>query len=737
MTPEAYERHKRDAADRMAEKSRVGREIGPLPEIADPHRRRRAEKTLKAWVETYLRDRFPLPWAKYHLELFQEVERVIRDGGRQAFGAPRGGGKSGLLEAGVLWGVLTGQHPYAVLVTAIGRLAGKAMSSFKTALQNNSLLLADYPEVSFPLIKVGNTPQRCNGMTLDGGHLWLPGGEQAWGKLRIVLPTVPGSPCSGAVIESAGLLEATRGLKYARGDELIRPSVALVDDPQTPRSARSALQCEERKAALNGGICHLGGPSREIGVLAAVTVIESGDMADEILDRTKHPEWHGTRKKLLESWPLGCDPRNIKARSESEGAVETAKLWDAYRELYLDDLANGDTDSKKSTSHYRKHRRMMDRGAVASWTHRKPGCLSAVEYGMRLFFKDPAAMLAEMQNDPGLPSSGPERSLSALEISEKTSGLARYEVPLTATRGTFFIDCHEKLLFYAVAFWSPGFTGAVVDYGSWPKQPGNYFEMAHARNTIAKSQKIKASTDEGRLFEALDILVGELAAREWRTAEGTEVDLELGLIDAGWRTDAVYDFCHQARRKHGVTVRPSHGQSFPPTKCPISRWDPKKTKGVIGDDWHFPPRARGRNIRHVLFDANRRKTFLMRRLATPAADPGSLSLFHAPAGSHRLIGDHVTAEVGKQVETPWGDLTIYSLLPGRDNHLLDCLSGICTAESMLGGKIQRTLAAPEGVAFDRPTSTPAPVQAEPSPSGSGEFRRAKRVPRRRVSYIKH
>jgi hypothetical protein len=133
---------------------------------------------------------------------------------------------------------------------------------------------------------------------------------------------------------------------------------------------------------------------------------------------------------------------------------------------------------------------------------------------------------------------------------------------------------------------------------------------------------------------------------------------------------------------------PSHGVPFGPGKKPISRWDRKNVKGMVGDEWHVPPPSRGRAIRHVLFDAGRRKSFFHRRLSTPAGDPGSLTLFHAVAGRHRLIAEHVTSETAVTVSGPHGDQAVWTLIPGRDNHWLDCLSGACTAESILGGKLR-------------------------------------------------
>lgn len=677
-----YERKKDTERERNAAASRKGRDIAPLPECENPKRRAAAEKSLQEWCETYLKGRFPLPWGADHLEQLTHIERTIEGGGQQAIAAPRGDGKTTRLEGGILFGVLTGRHTYAVLCTATGKHAPKRMASIKTALLTNDLLLADYPEVCYPLRKMEGRANKCNGQLLDGEQTWPGGLESVWGKTRIVLPTVPGSRCSGAIIEAAGLLEATRGLNAARADgTVVRPSLALLDDVQTNRSARSTIQTEEREEAVSSGIMHLPGPGKNISVLLSATVIKPGDMADKLLNRELHPEWHGIRKKMLYAFPTRMEP------------------WDHYADLYREDLAAGREKGPTATRFYRANRKKMDEGAVASWDHRRSlHAISAIETAMRFFIKDRSSFFSEMQNEPEADVQGDVvEMLTADQIAAKVSGYARFEIPVAVERLTFFIDVHKELLYYAVVAWCPGFTGHVIDYGTWPEQSGQYFEMKRCRQPISKHPGITAGSLEGKITQSLDGLFAQLASRNWTREDGAELTIELGATDANWgeQTDTVYAACRQAARKHGLRVMPSHGVPFGAAKCPISRWNSKTTKGKIGDEWHIPPPGRGRAIRHLLFDAGRRKSFLHRRLATPAGDPGSLTLFHGPPARHRLLGEHLTAESGVNTKGPYGDVTVWTLQPGRDNHWLDCLSGCCTLESVLGGKLASPLAAPE------------------------------------------
>lgn len=627
-----------------------------------------------AFAETYFAERFSIAWAPHHLLEWEHIERVIRVGGKQVIGDPRGDGKTTRLEVAVLWAVMVVQlHQYAALLTAIGRHAPKRITSIKTALLTNDLLAADWPEVCLPIRKMGGVANRCAAMHVDGTPCW-PAAESVWAKTRIVLPTVAGSGCSGSVIEAAGLLEATRGLNHATAaGEIVRPTLALIDDPQTNRSARSTIQTEEREEAINAGIMYLPGPNRKISALASVTVIQPGDLADRLLDREQHPEWHGIRNKMLERWPTRMD------------------LWDIYADIYRDELAEGGSGIR-AARYYKKNRKAMQEGAEVSWEHRREDAVDGLENAMRKFIQDRASFFSEMQNEPEPDVSDEDVDVLPSEaIARKVSGYQRWQIPPACERLTWFVDVHKQLLYYVVCAWEPGFTGYVIDYDTWPQQKAQYFDLRHARQTIWGDPRITAGTMEGKVAQALDHCFGEICGRKWERLDGAVMDLDLGLVDANWGecTQAVYDVCLQAKTKYGRRIMPSHGMPFGPAKMPISRWDRKKSgkKGMYGEEWHIPPPGRGRALRHVLFDHGRRLSFLHRRLATAAGDPGSLYLYHASANRHRLIAEHLTSEKGSKASGTYGDLVIWTLLPGRDNHWLDCLSGCCTAESILGGKV--------------------------------------------------
>ena len=93
-------------------------------------------------------------------------------------------------------------------------------------------------------------------------------------------------------------------MKYKRSDgHAVRPSLVVLDDPQTDESARSLSQCANRESILAGAVLGLAGPGKKISGIMPCTVIRPADMADNILDRDKHPEWNGERTKMVYAFP--------------------------------------------------------------------------------------------------------------------------------------------------------------------------------------------------------------------------------------------------------------------------------------------------------------------------------------------------------------------------------------------------------------------------------------------------
>ncbi|HMN41170.1 MAG TPA: phage terminase large subunit family protein [Phycisphaerales bacterium] len=655
-----YEAMKERARQRNAMLSLSGRDIGDLPPVVDPARRERAARDFRFFCETYFLQTFHLTWSGDHLKVITKIEQAVLEGGLFAMAMPRGSGKTSLCEVACLWALVFGHREFVALIGSDEEHAAGMLESIKTELENSELLGADFPEVCHPIRSLEGIHQRASGQLYQGKQTHI-----GWTAREIVLPTIPGSAASGAIIRVAGITGRIRGMKHKRSDGVsVRPSLVLIDDPQTDESARSPSQCANRERILAGAILGLAGPGKKIAGLMTLTVVRPDDLADRILDRDKHPQWQGERTKMVYAFP----------------ARET--LWQRYAEVRAEGLRN-DRGIKAATEFYNQHRTAMDEGAVIAWPERfNHDELSALQHAMNLKLQNEAAFFAEYQNEPLPEVQAADDLLTADQIAAKVNGQACAEVPIGCTRLTMFVDVQGKALFYLVAAWEDDFTGYVIDYGTEPDQKAAYFTLRDVRRTLGIAAP-RAGV-EGAIYAGLERLVASHLAREWRRDDGAMVRIDRCLIDANWgsSTDVVYQFCRQS--PHAGVLMPSHGRYVGASSIPFS--DYKRKRGDrVGLNWRIPVVTGKRAVRHVVFDTNYWKSFAHARLAVPMGDPGCLSLFGQKAEQHRLLSEHLTSEYRVKTEGRGRTVDEWKLrVEGLDNHWLDCMVGAAVAASMQG-----------------------------------------------------
>jgi len=659
MTDASYERHKARAAARARQQSRAGREIGPLPPVVDPQRRTAAGGSFRLFCETYFREIFSLPWCNDHLKVIAKIETAVRHGGLFAVAMPRGSGKTSLCKAACLWATLYGYRDFVALIGSSETHAQGLLHDLKVQLETNVLLKADFPEVCVPIAALDGIANRCKGQLFAGQRTYIE-----WTANKIVLPTIPGSAASGAIMVVAGITGQIRGMSHQRPDgRIVRPSLVIIDDPQTDESARSPSQCAAREAIVAGAILGLAGPGKKIAGIMPCTVICPGDMADNILDRDKHPEWHGERTKMVYQWPTN------------------EALWQKYAEIRAESFRRGGR-GEEATEFYRQHRAEMDEGAVVAWPERhNPDELSAIQHAMNLRLQDEAAFFAEYQNEPLSDVAG-EDELTADQIAAKVNRHKRGQVPIGAEHLTMFIDVQATLLFYVVTAWEPDFTGYVIDYGTWPDQKRPYFTLRDARRTLGAAFP-KAGL-EGAIYAGLEALTNQCLARQWTRDDGAALRIERCLIDANWgqSTDVVYQFCRQS--PYAGVLTPSHGRFVGASSRPLNDYQ-RKPGDRIGLNWRMPGMHARRTVRHVIYDTNFWKSFVYARLAVPMGDRGCLSLFGDSPHLHRLFAEHLTSEHRTKTEARGRVVDEWRLRPsGGDNHWFDCLVGCAVAASMQG-----------------------------------------------------
>ncbi len=362
---------------------------------------------------------------------------------------------STIAETACLWSTLYGHREFVCLIGSDEGHAMDMLDSIKMELDSNDLLLEDFPEVCFPIQSLEGIANRCSGQLHKGKRTHI-----SWTAKEIILPTIPDSPASGAIIKVAGITGRIRGMKSKTPDgRSVRPSLVVLDDPQTDESARSLSQCANRESILAGAVLGLAGPGKKISGIMPCTVIRPDDMADKILDRDQHPEWNGERTKLVYAFPT----------NES--------LWAQYAQMRADGLRAGD-GGKAATEFYKQNQTQMDEGAVVAWPERyNHDELSAIQHAMNLKLQDEAAFFAEYQNEPLPEETLGDDLLTTDQIAGKINNLERKAIPIGCDQLTMFIDVQQNLLYYVITAWESDFTGYVVDYGSYPDQQARVFHI--------------------------------------------------------------------------------------------------------------------------------------------------------------------------------------------------------------------------------------------------------------------
>ena len=586
-----------------------------VPECVDPARRESTKHDFLRWCTTYFRGVFRLNWSENHVLAADCFQKAVLEQGQFAFAMPRGSGKTSMCEAGVLWAVFHGHVEYAVIIGATEPASEERIYSFKVELSNNPMLLADFPEIVFPIHHLERGWRRVDSQTCGGVPTAI-----TWKQRKIVLPTMPDSKASGSVIQGLGITSAIRGLVHKREDNTsIRPGLAVCDDPQTRESAKSSSQSELRAATLAGDVAYLSGPDSRTSVVVPCTIIYQDDMAFRMLDRDLHPEYRGFTSKMVNKFP------------------KNETLWAEYEQILKDSMLN-DGSMKPATDFYSENRCEMDLGSEVSWPERfNSDELSALQHAMNRKIINESAFWSECQNEPVETQDADKICCSPAEIYSKMSPYQRFSCPAGTEAVTAFIDVQKKCLYYVICGWQAGFSGMVMDYGVWPEQKSGRrsFGLASVAHTLEDEY---GGVLEAQVFSGLRDLTNVIGGRIFGVDGGDEIRVSRILIDANWgqTSSSVYQFCREST--FGNIILPSHGRGVRAADKPWAEWKRKKHERV-GPGWRTRPSEEW-PIPHVIFDANWWKTFVHQRFKVQFGGRGCLSLYGKNASGRNLEPSH-------------------------------------------------------------------------------------------------
>lgn len=655
----AYDRHRERNRAKQAEKSKSGREIGLMPGPVDPDRRESCRFDLELFGSTYFPNLFKLKSSPAHKRVWQQIQAAVIEGGLFAMAMPRASGKTTMCIVAIIWATVYGHRRFSVLVGSTQSKAEKLMKILKRFLSLPGGEFADdFPEVVLPCAELENKGNRCNGQ--------LCGGEQTrieWTADQVVLPTVKdingqASECAGSIIATAGLLGEIRGMLYVDSDgNLIRPTFVLLDDPQTKKSASSVTETTFRMEVVDEDVLGLVGPDQTLAVVMPCTVICPDDLADQLLDPERNPDWQSERIPMLLTLP----------------DAPAMDLWDEYRELLIE--ARQARSYKRANAHYKANRKAMESGCEHYWPHRIPDGykgLSAIQFAMDWLLTRPKSFWSECQQNP-LGHTDPDADLLTVdEIAHKQHQTPEAVAPKDAEIITAFIDVQHHLLYYCVIAWNPKrFTGYILEYGAWPQQKTRNFTYAQARSKLTDVYRGQRGARLGRenlMRLGLNDLLGYLLAKDFSTADGVTLRVQRAAVDCSDQSDHLRDIIKEF---NSPIVFAAFGRDKELT-------GKKQTGDRNGDRWRSRINDRFK-IRQLTYQPNHWKRFFHARLSTDAGEPGSVSLFQDEPYRHQTFAENCRAEKRtiKQITGPDGteEVHIFTCPPGIDNHWFDCAVG--------------------------------------------------------------
>ena len=689
-----YGAKKERSRKRESDMSLSGRDIGPIPECVNPERREACSKSLVLHAKTYHARTFYLPWYSDLIEAAEIIQSVILNGGLFALAMTRGGGKTALARVSVEWALLNGYRRFPIFIAATDPLGTKSMRALKTNLANNPWLLGDYPEVCFPIHKLGGINNRAAGQLCEGRPTNIK-----WTDDEIRLPDIIGSKAAGSVCWSRGLLGAIRGAnEQTASGESLRPDFLLPDDVQTRESAKSPQQTNDRELTVQGDLVELAGPDTAIAGVMLCTVIYPGDLSSRFLDRERNPDWQGKRYQAVYGFP-----------------TNTA-LWEEYAAVRGESLRAGGRGIQ-ATEFYEKHREEMDAGAKLAWPARvKKGDLSALQTAMNVKISKPRTFAAEWQNEPEVldVNLSESRQLTEDALAKKLDeNRPRGTVRSGCNRVTAFIDVQQEVLFWKTCAWSDRFGGGSVDYGTYPVQPVQVFNAANPPTKL--SDVFRGMELNARIIAGLQELVGRLFKLDWKKEDAAaSLPISICLIDAGFKADAVHEFIRLSPLK--ALLRASMGKGIGPHKKPMNEYS-KGPGDRMGWNWRVDAKPGGYG-QFISFDANAWKSAVADAILDPPGSASSFHFFGKRIYEHPLLTTHLLAEhrtptwgLGRRVE-------VWTMRPGEtENHWFDGLVGCAVGASYLG--IQYSAATSAGM----PEVEPA---AKPKVDARAEYERKRR-----------
>ena len=532
-------------------KYEVGLVPPPTPEILE-NRIRYEQDYVVMHQEVFKRSTGIKPFGEQQQTSIRQTQHIINHRGRAVIAEPRGFGKTSRTTNNCLGAVLQGKVRYALILASSVTKAAEILEAILTELLDNEELYKLYPAVCRCFEKAAESQYATKYQTYGGEHTYIE-----VKKDRIRFPQIPGEPSSGSVIQVRPK-DNVRGLftKIKYGPEsgrVLRPDFAFMDDIQTDEEANSPDIAKKIVRTIKKSVIYAGTHSKRISAVMCCTPIAPGDVASHFI--LNEPSWEVTLYKMV--------PRMPKA-------IE--KWLVDYREIYLNfnrflpgDRLRAALDAKKYVE--ANYDELHEGAEVAwdwayGWDEDPQTEVSALHHAMNFLIEEGRESFeTECQcNVEAKDESGAEIKATLDEVTSKVGRFPRYHCALDTQFITTHIDVNKDVLTYVTMSSPQILRPSVLDYGTWPRQPGSLWEKGRIINSLSRHYPDVPEL-ENQIYSGLSDLLSLLTEREYPREDGAQMLHNFITIDMGWKIDDVQRSIRDSTHRHILACAKGMGLS--------------------------------------------------------------------------------------------------------------------------------------------------------------------------------
>lgn len=640
------EKRKRKARKAQDKLNEVG--VAPPP---SPENLRKREFYKTNFVQMH-RDIFPdstgvKPFGEKQKKSIEFGQDIFNKGsGRLLKLEPRGYAKTTRITNEAVAAILLGLQDYIVIVCSNLEKAADILESIKTELYNNE-----------HLFELFQGPIACF-RHLDNNHGRAPyqtyGGEKTfieWGSQLLQFPHVPGEPSSGRLIEVRPMTNL-KGLhkKVEAGPDtgkIWRPTLFLFDDPQTHDDATSETTVKKIISRIKRDALRGGSHARRAAAIMSITPVAPGDVAWHFA-KNEH-SWDIVEYKMLEQFP------------------DNHQWWmDVYAKTYLnyDRSERGDRTraALEAKELLEQNWDYAHEGSVVTWDHaygwdEDPQTeISPVQHAYNIILDDGWVDFeyeCQCNIEYGTYEEGETLHAPVVRIKNKTLPYRRTQLPQDTAKLVAHIDVNKELLTYVVMASPPSMRPHIVDYGTWPQQPG-LFSKRNLTVPLSTLHPEVADYRE-RLYLGVKELINALMEREYLREDGVHVPFS--KIGVDMRYEDVYISRAITESIHRATIRACWGVGVGPDDELLHETNKADIIATYENCFIQPNKRRTLDVLH--FDSNFFKTELHKGFNLEEGVRGSVTLFGKEASGdtihadrHLPFAEHCNSERPKREEGP-------------------------------------------------------------------------------------